>query len=53
MTKLIGVAEAAAKLRKGTRWLYRHLDEYETTYENVPTLRIVCDSKGHPVKINS
>lgn len=44
-TMLLGVTEAAARMRKKVRWLYRHLDEYETVYEDVPTVRIVFDDK--------
>ena len=50
-TMLYGIADAARKMRKNVRTLYRHLHEYETTYEDVPTLRIVFDdTTGKPVK---
>ncbi len=53
MTNLIGVTEAAERLRKSVRWLYRHIEEYKTEYEDIPTLRVVCDERGHPVKKDS
>lgn len=50
-TMLVGVAEAARRMRKKVRWLYRHLDEYETAEEQITVTRIVFnDITGNPVK---
>lgn len=47
----LGIAESARKMRKKTRWLYRHLDEFETVEEPIYVKRIVFDdTTGKPVK---
>ena len=51
---LIGVKEAAVRMRKNVRWLYRHLGNYETKMEDIPTIRIVWDDKNNKaVKSNT
>lgn len=48
---LLGVAQAARKMRKKVRWLYRHLDEYQTVKETIEVVRVVFDdTTGKPVK---
>lgn len=48
---LYGVAEAAKKMRKNVRWLYRHLHEFETEKETIEVTRVVFDdTTGKAVK---
>ena len=42
---LIGVAEAARRMRKKVRWLYRHLNDYETKAVRLPVVRIRWDDR--------
>lgn len=49
-----GIAEAARKMRKNVRTLYRHLDEYKTIKEEIEVVRIVWNEKlDRPVKSKS
>ncbi len=50
---LLGIAAAARQMRKNARWLYRHLNEYETTVEEIEVKRVVFnDITGKAVKKN-
>ena len=48
---LLGIAEAARKMRKNKRWVYRHLNEFKTAKETIEVMRIVFDdTTGKAVK---
>lgn len=48
---LISVAEAAKRLNKGLRWMYRHLDDFETSYPNIEKILVHWnETDGEPVK---
>ena len=47
----LGIAASARKMKKKVRWLYRHIDEFETVEEPIQVKRIVFDdTTGKPVK---
>jgi hypothetical protein len=51
-TVLLGIAAAARKMKKKTRWLYRHLDEFKTEIEQIDVKRVYFDDiTGKPVKV--